>query len=1234
MKSTRNMGEMPKQENETTIVSENPSKLLENMIDLYLASNPVRVVDQKTSELEIRFGTTALKNNRPLTKIDYDNVIKKLYSAGFTTDMPSGVHMLRINTERIDHHTGKTIMSNIRAEITGLDLIQKYCQTNSIQKLMSMTENAWDLNYKVTFTEKKRPLNADGSFMKPVKFEDHNFSVSYQIEVDMTNSSIVTNQIIPKWGDAKKIFRYINRVKFTHPDYPVLFDISIVKSSRKRRHVPIPQYDIQDANVFNNIESFEVEMEILNHMVGIGTPFNSTAKIIEMIRKGVRIVLSALQGTNYPITYSEQDTVIQQYMKLMYGEEYQPRKILLRDFIGPSSFTLQQENAISQEESTNIPNIRNDYTVTDKADGERKLLYISDNGRIYLIDTNMNVIFTGTMTEEKEVMNTLLDGEHILFDKNKKYINLFAAFDIYYLNKKSVRELSFMKLEGQEEDLDNKYRLLLLQKTIKRIKPFSIVEKPKKKKDETTGVGDKSVNTQSCEFLIKCKNFYMGDNDSSIFEKCNIILTSIRDGVYEYNTDGLIFTPCAPGVGGSQPGETAPLRKTVWDMSFKWKPASYNTIDFLVSVKKEKGKEGRDAVYNIFQEGMNMTGNKIMKQYKTLILRCGYDEKKHGILNPYQDMIDGKIPVFEDVDNEDTYRPVPFQPTNPYDPNACICNLLLKDSGNANLALVTEEGEYFEEDMIVEFKYVIENDAGWRWVPLRVRYDKTAKLRAGIPEYGNPYHVCMSNWKSIHHPITEDMITTGEGFSINNEDVYYNRVQTTPNLNHYGNAKTNSLRNFHNLYVKHKLIYGVSEPQNTLIDFAVGKAGDLNRWIQSKLKFVFGVDISKDNIHNNIDGACTRYLLNCKKYKRMPSALFTVGNSAYNIRTTGDAFSTEKDKMIAKAVFGTGPKDRKILGEGVYKHYGIANEGFHISSCQFALHYFFESPTVLHSFLRNLTECTKLNGYFIGTCYDGKTVFNHLKKKNEGEGILIMKENIKIYEIIKMYSQTGFPNDENSIGYKIKIFQETINQYIEEFLVNFEYFKQMMENYGFVLVTEEESQHMGFQSGSGLFSELYTSMENEIKRYPSNKEKYGDAILMTEEERRISFMNRYFIFKKVRNISDSNKLQKLFHVLDNKLEKIEETYDEEHDAIKLSEDLLKLNIKEKSEMDKIEKEKEKKSSQRNKINKTVQEKDVQEKDEKNEKEKKDTDKRVRKTQKIKKVKFVIDKFSPIVDSIG
>ena len=73
------------------------------------------------------------------------------------------------------------------------------------------------------------------------------------------------------------------------------------------------------------------------------------------------------------------------------------------------------------------------------------------------------------VTNNKEHFGSLIDGEHIKYDKNRKFVNLYAAFDIYYINNKSVRELNFVATE--ETDEANKFRLYLLNNFIKELKP-------------------------------------------------------------------------------------------------------------------------------------------------------------------------------------------------------------------------------------------------------------------------------------------------------------------------------------------------------------------------------------------------------------------------------------------------------------------------------------------------------------------------------------------------------------------------------------------------------------------------------------------------------------------------------------------------------------------------------------------------------------------------------------------
>ena len=1109
----------------------------ESIVRNYLESNPVVQTDRKIKELEIRFGTNT-KLSRPISKIDYDNVIKRLYACGFKIDNPDGIQILRIQNEYVDSRTGQTKMSNIRAEITGTDLIQEYCRTNNLQKIIDMPSTT---NKKLKFTQKLSAMDKNNAIIKRLDMDDFNFRVSYQTEQDFNIQSPLARNIISKWTESKKLFRFMNRIRFHHEDYPIFADLSIVKTAKKTNKIPIPQYTIQEAGVFTNIEHYEVELEVDNTRVGTGTPYSTVAPLINILRKCIRTVLSGIQGSKYPISFIERDFVLDSYIRLIHGkldeknkdkedneeseeneetekseksenpnqkqEKRLPknRRVLPKDFIGPASFTLQIENIVEETENTLITNIRKNYTVTEKADGERKLLYISDEGKIYMIDTNMNVIFTGAKTSEKTIFQSLLDGEHIKNDKNGNYIQLYMAFDVYYINKKSVREFIFDDSE-QMENPESKQRLSLLRELISLIKPISILEEK--------GEVERKQPINNSDFKIACKSFSSGE---SIFKACSEILSKINDGLYEYNTDGLIFTPANLPVGGVDVnGPPGQLTKSTWEKSFKWKPAEFNTIDFLVTVKKDK--TGKDEIHHIFQEGRNLEGVQNITQYKTLVLMCGFDERKHGFMNPCQEILNDNLPRFDDIDNEDKYKPMPFQPTDPYDPNACFTNIYLREEGS-KLFMNTEEGEYFEENMIVEFKYVDTNDNGWKWVPLRVRYDKTAELNAGFKNYGNAYHVANNNWHSINHPITEEMISTGNGIPeyTLSDDVYYNRSNDE--------TSTRSLRDFHNLYVKKNLISAVSNRGDTLIDYAVGKAGDMSKWIRSKLSFVFGIDISKDNIHNQMDGACARFLKARRKYPQMPLALFVVGNSGLNIRN-GQAFGTEKDKQISNSVFGIGPKDAGLLGRGVYNQYGVANAGFQISSCQFAMHYFFENKTSFHQFLRNLSECTKVGGYFIGTCYDGKTVFDLLKEKDSGESVTIMKNDKKIYEITKKYDQTGFPAEEMSLGYAIDVYQESINKVFREYLVNFEYFTRIMEDYGFILVNKEEAKTMNMPSGSGLFSELFSHMENEIKYRPKLKDEYGTAWLMTPEERRISFMNRYFMYRKVRNV-DVKKMSEI-----------------------------------------------------------------------------------------------------------
>jgi mRNA (guanine-N7-)-methyltransferase len=362
------------------------------------------------------------------------------------------------------------------------------------------------------------------------------------------------------------------------------------------------------------------------------------------------------------------------------------------------------------------------------------------------------------------------------------------------------------------------------------------------------------------------------------------------------------------------------------------------------------------------------------------------------------------------------------------------------------------------------------------------------------------------------------MIATGEdipGIEVS-DDIYYNSV-TNDKL-------TQGMRDFHNLFVKKSLIQGVSRRGNILIDFACGKAGDLPKWISSQLSFVFGIDIAKDNIENRLNGACARYLNFKKTTSNMPYALFVNGNSALNIRDGMHMFD-DKANEIVKSVFGLSTAN-KTLGPAVTRQQGKGQNGFDVASCQFAMHYMFKDKSTFYNFIRNVAECTKLNGYFIATCYDGKTIFNLLKKKEEGESKEIFVDDKKIWSVTKLYDAVTFEDSENCLGYKIDVYQDSINQSLPEYLVNFDFLTSTMDKYGFSLVTREEARQMRLPEGSGMFSELYNSMQHEIKKDPKKETDYKSAPFMKDYEKDISFLNRFFVYKKT-STRNAEKLTKV-----------------------------------------------------------------------------------------------------------
>lgn len=1083
-------------------------KELEMMIMAYTRHLVNNTDPEFHPEFEIRFtggitGTTLFnRQTKPISQMDYDNVLQ-VFKSSKPTSMNAtteGTYLLRI----YPFYNGK--QTPFRCEITGMKDIQIYCATNDWRKCPSAR-----FVRKERITDKGRPI-------KDLHMDKYAVKVSYKAEVVYEGENIMRvhelKEIAMNWDKLEKTYRHILRNSLiTGAENLFILDASIVKSSSQSKNgMFIPVKDIHHSNVFNNPEKYEIEIEMNNkavlEMIGDDMPLTfSTPVILDALTERMgpfRQVLMGLQKTHFPITAFQMHDTLRLYYDTIHGKigkRFNDFKEHIqqehwtngKNFIGPSLSGLEFEN-ITEEVVPNIPNIRSgNYAVTPKTDGERCLLFISPfTGNVDMIDMNMNVRSSGIIVNLPELKGTILDGEYVSRNINGDWHNTFYAFDLYFLGGVDIRDKPFMSsdfvlnIKDPRKNL-NRYHAMLILIEDYLTPGFQI---------EGAAENIKRVNKNALNITTK-RFISVGDENSfkedgiiprSIFESCR---EALSDEYQLTNYDGLVFIPKDFAVGASAKSirTPGPLRKVRWGYNLKWKPAKYNTNDFLITFKDNDG-----TIKDMYIENTNNVSNVQIIRYKVLELRCGFSQKNSGFVNACSYILDerGLNKAINILEDKHYYSPTLFYPSDYPDEYAHICYVEVRPDNNGLLQMFTEEGEIFNDNMIIEFRYDKNNKDGFRWIPLRIRHDKTYEYRNGARSYGNDYETANGNWRTINNPITEEMITTGEDIPTiqelgMNSDVYYNKSNS---------GSRDILQKLHN-YIKSQLIVSNSISGQTMIDFACGKGGDLWKWDEAKLSFVFGVDYSRDNIENRFDGACARYLKD-RQQGMKTRCLFVVGDCSKNIRN-GDGLLNDRQKEITNNVMGVKSRSENMIGD----LYGIGSAGFHLGSCQFAIHYFFKNTSVLSSFMTNLVQNIQLGGVFLGTCFDGKRLYDAFLE-NRTNKITITRSGtsgelywycIKKYDI---YNLGPLADDSSSLGLEVDVYQKSIGKVFTEYLVNFDYMTRVMENYGFEVVS---------------ITPFRTILEN----MPAHVyDKYKEVENMDESF--ISYLNSTFVYKKVRDV--------------------------------------------------------------------------------------------------------------------
>jgi mRNA (guanine-N7-)-methyltransferase len=344
-----------------------------------------------------------------------------------------------------------------------------------------------------------------------------------------------------------------------------------------------------------------------------------------------------------------------------------------------------------------------------------------------------------------------------------------------------------------------------------------------------------------------------------------------------------------------------------------------------------------------------------------------------------------------------------------------------------------------------------------------------------------------------------------------NEDTYYSRADNE--------RYTVAMSKFHNYWVKSKSLIQKLPGCYSLFDMSCGKAGDLSKWVHAGLTTVVGVDISEDNILNQVDGAYTR-LDDEKRLGFKSKYAFVPMDSSKPYLEQIDNISDAYMKNVAKTLWDTedvkNPNIEHLRGL-------VSGPVFDAVSCQFSIHYFFKNEDTLDGFINNLNSVLKPGGYFVGTCFDGEKIDKLFSK--DVDMVSGKCKDVTIWSIKKDYKK--FKPDE--YGQTIKVFVESINKTHEEYLVPFELLVKKLGDANIHLLTSEECQEMGVDSSEGMFSELFKKMmENnqEIVRSDKNKNnpiKIASTLPDNPDEMKFSFLNRWFIFRRGFSTKVENK---------------------------------------------------------------------------------------------------------------
>lgn len=921
------------------------------------------------------------------------------------------------------------------------------------------------------------------------------FNLKREVVLDKDEASNFTDPLVSgatRGPEYARTYRQKKRWSFVPIDSVVKdfrIDITAVRQvvQSGRGEGPATYADIMKAH-----ETYEAEVEYTGKDVLVGANAISVAKA--MLGHCI-VLLKVIDDTDHLLSTSEHREVLAQYAALAGTNK----------FIGPKPVTMELMHLACDGQKDlggTTPCVTRDYTITDKTDGTRRILFVADDKRLFTISDTMVVRDTGRVM--RTLTNTILDGEHLP--------DRFLVFDTMFYKGTDVRDLPLKILTSSASDEG------AVKKARKRSHGGASTTLTDRLTAARSAVADIAPDTDEA-YSITVKEFMEARSVRSMAEACRHILLKKTTGKLKYEIDGLIFTPA-----------TLPMPRSGvrWPETLKWKPPEQNSIDFQVRLHPSS-------------ELVVVDG----KPHRAADLLVGQDPWLSVKLTALE-MISGNAE--ERLRRGGSYAAVPFSPKEvPYDdPPIHVCYLPMNASGRMHC----RNGEEIVDGTVVEFSFDAKTKTSVKWIPMNLRWDKIERQRTSGGVTANNAEAAENVWRTILHPITEETLTSPEAVSAAikkmkteqgagkfSADSYYVAQLKTDD------GESGGLRKFHNYWVKKESLlmkFTASKGLGrSIFDFGCGRAGDLNKWIDMGATRVCGIDKYSNNIYDpawNASPSANVRLLKARgltlgrfegrkgdpeeiRHARSMRIVFLPMDASMPIHSQAYIDGLDEasgDRKVARCLWGLDPI-ASINPPPLKEYHGFAKNAFDLATCMFAIHYFFDRPESLSTFCGNVAAVLRAGGHFVGCCLDGEAVDALMDKEapKVGDAVeAIGKNGDVIWSIERQYAKGVQKNKSNLFGRRIDVFVNSIGQTFPEYLVDYGDLVEAMEEHGLRPADESEASTLGLCGGksTGMFEDLFDEMQDAHRGGRQSHPSVVAALAMSAEEKKYSFLHRWFVF--------------------------------------------------------------------------------------------------------------------------